>query len=114
MNVRKIKAILVALAIGAVGALGATVAQADATPGQPVAAGPTMTVVPVARPWVNGTVPPELHLWATVHEGRVFRGVKADRWARESDPRGKVRRGCAVATGDTSLIMCPDGYYAYS
>lgn len=67
--------------------------------------------VPQVR-WAEDSLPPELYLWVQVNDGELVGPRRADRWARAAT--GSTHRGCYAATGDTMLIMCPDGTVAYS
>lgn len=50
--------------------------------------------------WAEDSLPPELYLWQQVNSGDL------QRWGRYDG-----HRNCWAAVADTTLVMCPDGYY---
>lgn len=63
---------------------------------------------PAPRPaptqqWAEDSLPPELYLWQQVNSGDL------QRWGTYDG-----HRNCWAAVADTTLVMCPDGYYATS
>lgn len=62
--------------------------------------------VPKPRPvqrWAEDSLPPELYLWQQVNSGDL------QSWGTYDG-----HRNCWAAVADTTLIMCPDGYYTTS
>lgn len=37
-------------------------------------------------------------------------GPDADAWANDADPSDTYHHGCVALIGDTSWVLCPDGY----
>lgn len=60
---------------------------------------PTPRPAPAQR-WTEDSLPPELYLWQQVNSGDL------QRWGTYDG-----HRNCWAAVADTTLVMCPDGYY---
>lgn len=60
---------------------------------------PAPMPVPGQR-WTEDSLPPELYLWQRVNSGDL------QRWGTYDG-----HRNCWAAVADTTLVMCPDGWY---
>jgi len=64
--------------------------------------------------WEEDSLPPTLYLWTDVHGGDLVGPRRADRWANEAQRHDRQHRGCWASVADTTLVMCPDGFYTTS
>jgi hypothetical protein len=84
---------------GAAGFSGTAIAPA----GVAVTANSTHKHADTSVRWEEDSLPPELYLWTQQNSGDL------QRWGTYDG-----HRNCWAAVADTTLIMCPDGWYTYS